>query len=207
MKKLLIFLLGAGVGATGAWFYMKQKYQSELQKELSKQREYYEKVDIKEEPVEEVSDDISEEEIEEIEEKENVEEPKKGQAFSKPDLVDYAKMFLKDANKEDLGETVADILNKDEEEREDFGYTLIADSLFEELYIDGYEIVELTCWDDGICTNINDEVEFYLTEMNKNLTFEDFDSNGYLYLRNDEDEIVYEVNKENRRYEDVFPYQ
>ena len=184
MKHFLSFLIGAGVGCIGSYLYLKKKFEKDLNKGLEQARKY--KGTSLEPPKEEIKEEIkpvpSDNSIVFFEKNE------------KPNVIDYAKIAMA---KEPKTKPV-----QKHEDRVDL--YLVSKERYEEMS-DDYDIEDLIVYSDGVVTDIRDKIftkDF--TELVDNVSFEDFDDEGYLYIADDLRKKVYEVSMDQRSYKEVF---
>lgn len=187
MKKLLIFLIGGCIGATASYFYCQNKFNEMLNKELGKRNAVPEPV---------VDADISEKEDPEVQE----DDVKKSIAdiHEKPDIFDYSKIAM--ANKEAIKIEPEDEFTVKEEGH----MQLISDDKYQDLSYE-YQEQDLIYYEDGIITDVQDNIIFHgLDEMVSGMTVDDFDENGFAHVSDPENQHIYEITRDMRRFDDVF---
>lgn len=188
LSKVFIFATGAAIGSVVTWKILKTKYDEIVQEELDSIRETYrEKIDSDKsriEKLEEVSDYI----------KEGFET---GLKNPKPDLMEYAaKVMELNYTSENLVEGAMDDLA---------GPYVIAPEEYDEL--DDYEAVSLTYYDDKVLAYFDGEI---IDDIEGTVGFDALTSFGEyeddsVHVRNNQLKTDYEILKDIRRYEDVYP--
>lgn len=182
IKGLLIFTVGVCTGAAGAYFYFKEKFNKELDKEVEKVKHYNDSMDI-----------YSGKNVESEVPEETAEQTREVAAPEKPSLFDYAKLSSQ-KHKNAKPEVV----------EQDTGFHLVSPERFEELSYE-YETQDLIAYSDGVVTDTQDNIMYHdLDKFVTGATFEDFDKDGYLYVADDAISRLYEVSLDNRTYADVF---
>ena len=186
VKNLLIFLSGVGVGAAGTYFILNERFNKTLDEEVEKVKHYYDAPKEEEEPEDEI--DIPEVEPEQEPDDREVQGPEK------PALFDYAKIS-KAKHKETEPVDIP---------KPNTGFRLISPDRFEDLSYE-YQTQDLIAYQDGFITDIQDNVLYEsFDSFVKDLTPDDFDNNGYLYVADDNISRLYEVSLDGRNYSDVF---
>lgn len=182
VKETLIFLAGVGVGALGTYIIFDKRFNTMLDEEVEKVRAYRDSAKPDSKPEEELvnpdTDDI----------------PKPNTApIEKPPIFDYARLSINKHKEEST-----------KKEEEHHSMHLITPSKYEDLSYD-YESHELICYKDGVVTDITDKIIFNaLDDMVPNLSMDDFDDRGTLYVADDDSSKMYTVSLDNRTYSDVF---
>lgn len=188
LSKVFIFATGAAIGSVVTWKVLKTKYDEIVQEELESIRESYrEKIDDDKsriEKLEEVSDYI----------KESFETSLNN---SKPDLMEYAaKVMDNHYTSENIEKGMLDDLA---------GPYVIAPEEYDEL--DDYEAVSLTYYDDKVLAHFDGEI---IDDIEGTVGFDALTSFGEyeddaVHVRNNPLKTDYEILRDHRRYEDVYP--
>ena len=190
MNKALYFLLGVGVGAAGAYFYLIDKFDKYAQEEIDSVKEAYRTV---KEPVDKA------EESEEIEEEIHI-------THTKPSLKELKNLrkISNDAGYKDYSTKVPkaeDPIHKPFNEDPQ----IIQPDEFGELGSD-YEKVSLIYYaDDVIAYELDDEIfENAEQTLGENYWehFGEFEENA-MYVRSDIEKTDYYISKDERTYEEV----
>ena len=185
MKKLLIFLLGGCIGATASYFYCQDMFNKKLNMEMGRVEE-----PKKPEPMADIPKE--EPKLEEDEKKKAI-----ADIHEKPDIFDYSKIAM--AAKAEPIEPADEFTTK-----EDGHMSLISFDKYSDLSYE-YQQQDLICYDDGIITDMQDNVIFHsLNEMVPGMTLDDFDETGTLHVSDPETQHIYEITRDMRRYDDVF---
>lgn len=186
--KFLMFLLGVGVGSSGAYILLKKKYDADMKEETEKIKKHYISVsetemgkgNVKELPPEPKP----------VYEKEDIVNP--SPLMEKPNLTDYANIIKKSQQKERSNTDISTDLR------------VLSAQEFEDLS-DEYRVEDLIIYADGVVTDIRDKIVFDraddVIDMAKNETFND---DGYLYVADDLKLRLYEISQDERAYKDVF---
>ncbi len=174
---MLIFCVGAAVGAAGAWMFAKRRFEMLAREEIDSVKEVYKAragaADISED--DEKPADVSEEKRE--------------------DLMDYYKTVKENGYD---GKKAADI----SERSPSAAYTISPDS-FGEL---DYEQISLNYWGDGYLTDENDEIIHNPADILGDKALDSFGEyeDDSVYVRNDELRVDYEVLLDRRNFKDYF---
>ena len=188
LSKAFIFATGAAIGAVVTWKVLETKYDKIVEKELESIRETYrDKIDSDKsriEKLEEVSDYI----------KDNFET---GLNNSKPNLMEYAATVM------DNGYTSENLEKGDLDELA--GPYVIAPEEYDEL--EDYEAVSLTYYDDKVLAYFDGEI---IEDIEGTVGFDALTSFGEyeddaVHVRNNHLNTDYEILRDHRRYEDVYP--
>lgn len=188
LSKVFIFATGAAIGSVVTWKILKTKYEEIVQEELDSIRDAYrEKIDSDKsriDKLEEASDYI----------KESFET---GLKNSKPDLMEYAAKVM------DNKYTSENLMEGDPEDLA--GPYVIAPEEYDEL--DGYEAVSLTYYDDKVLAHFDGEI---VDDIEGTVGFDALTSFGEyeddaVHVRNNQLKTDYEILRDIRRYEDVYP--
>lgn len=188
LSKVFIFATGAAIGSVVTWKILKTKYEEIVQEELDSIRDAYrEKIDSDKsriEKLEEVSDYIKEGF------ETNLNNPK-------PDLMEYAATVM------EQGYTSEDLTKGDSEDLA--GPYVIAPEEYDEL--EDYEAVSLTYYDDKVLAYFDGEI---VEDIEGTVGFDALTSFGEyeddsVHVRNNHIKTDYEILKDHRRYEDVYP--
>lgn len=190
LSKILIFAAGAGIGSFVAWKITKSRYEEIVKEELESIREAYrekrESDNSRIEKLEEVSNYI----------KEGFET---GLNNPKPDLFEYANILKEEGYSENQDNTdkKADLVLA--------GPYVIAPEEFDEL--DDYEAVSLTYYEDGVVAHFDGEIVDNFEELIGDDALESFGEyeEDAVFVRNNQLKTDYEILKDYRRYEDVYP--
>ena len=210
-KVIFAFLLGAGVGTAGAYYYFLKKYEKDIEEYEVNRLEYMRLDDVPTETSEEstTTEDIpdaeeSEESIEEVIIKNSVltESP------DKPDIFDYAKLSLSKMKEDKPVEKSIDPVDGDSTPI-DFKMRKVNVAEFEDLCY-SYEMQELTLYQDGYVTDFKDEVVYKLKEMYPdaridNVSYEDSDGTEHIYVAADYMMTVYDMTINHTNYKDIYP--
>lgn len=182
IKGLLIFAIGVCTGAAGTYFYFREKFDKELNKEVQKVKNYMNAVDH-----------YSGETFVEVPE-ESKEQSREVAAQEKPSLFDYAK--LSSQKHKNTSETPPVSVTT--------SFHLVSPERFEDLSYE-YQTQDLIAYRDGVITDTQDNVLYRSFEsFVPNSSIDDFDEDGYLYVADDAISRLYEVSLDNRTYADVF---
>ena len=194
IKGIFIFLLGAGAGCAGSYYFLKKKFDRELVEEV--------------ENLKKPKKDIPEEYTEEVPSQEDFVEVKAtglpNYAQKDVNVIDYTKMALKGNIDVPSDITVEDIL-KSETIEKPIAH-LISVEKYEELSFD-HKVESLNYYLDGTITDNYDNVWYRsLDQLIPNATEEDFDATGYLYAERENSNgnaILYEVAKQTMTYNEA----
>ena len=190
MNKALYFILGLGVGAAGAYFYLREKFDQIAQEEINSVKEAYAaKLD------------------EMLEDTDLVKEPEKdGFApvhlkHTKPDLMEFSKLVKKEgytsyATKIETPEDPVHKPFKDEP------YEIKADEFGD---IEDYEKRTLILYSDEVLADelddeVFDDVSKIIPDYKDHFGSEDSEA---VYVRNDIEQTDYMICKDNRTYKEV----
>ncbi len=188
MNKMLIgmFIVGAGVGAVGAWLYLKKKYEQIAQEEIDSVKNTYAKRNIKA-----VKSDISTHQ--------NIN--------SKPNIMDYAAKLQEQAYV-NYSTPQTDMNNSMEEKKrmDEKPYIISPDEFGE---IDNYEKISLTYYNDQILTDDNDDILEDIADIIGKDSLEHFGEyeDDSVFVRNDIRKCDYEILKDFRNYSDVVKHK
>lgn len=211
-KTIIVFVLGAGVGAAGTYFFMQKKLLDELESERLKMREanaiqardsYIEESTTIENKVEDVSSQDENEEEEGSFAEAIIKNSVLTEAPEKPDIFDYARISLGKIKEETPVEKSHDPIEDTPDELE-FKMRKVDISEFEDLCY-SYEMQELTLFQDGYVTDYKDEPKFMLKELYPNASLSDKDSSGHIYIASDYNMMVYDVTVASANYKDIYP--
>lgn len=179
MKNLLIFCLGASIGAVGAYFVVKKKYDEMLRNEVESVKEVYR---AKAEAAESDSNDISENEI-------------RPSMAEKPEMMDYyntirnEKYIEPEEEKDNSDQNIPEAM-----------YVIAPDSYGE---LD-YDTISFNYWADGVLTdeddNVVDDYEDIIGGKALN-SFGEYEEDS-VYVRNDVLRVDYEILKDIRKFSD-----
>ena len=179
IKNIIIFVVGAGVGAAISWQMLKAKYAKIAQEEIDSVKEIYSTNRSKKETLS--TNDDCDRDVE----------------VDKKDITDYSKLTS------NLGyvSTETKKEKKEEPDMSDKPYVISPDE-FDEL---DYQTETLTYYADGVLTDDYDnpieDVEAMVGE--KSLThFGEYEDDS-VYVRNDKQKIDYEILADLRNYKDV----
>lgn len=173
--KGLYFLLGVGVGAAGAYFYLKNKYEQYAQEEIDSVKEMYKAK--KEEP--KVSETV---EIKHV----------------KPDLDEYFKRTEEYKNYSTKFERPGDPAHKPFKEEPE----IIPEDEYGEL--DDFEQVTLMYYSDGILADdISDEIVENADELVGTDYIQKLEEEDTVFVRNDIEKKYYEISKNLQTYKEV----
>ena len=197
IKGIFIFLLGAGAGCAGSYFYLKKKFDKELVNEVEK---------LKEPQPEVIIDEKYEEEVPDPEDFIEVKQPTGVPSYAKKssNVTDYTKMALKSHIDipEDLH--VEEILGT-EDEKKPTAHLITVDK-YEDLSYD-HRVESLIYYSDGTITDNYDNVWYRsLDQLIPNASDLDFDESGYLYaekIDDNGDAVLYEVSKQGMTYNEA----
>lgn len=185
ISKIVIFLAGAGIGSAITFKLVKDKYEKLANDEISEMREYYkEKMNPKSK---------SEYENETIDYSDDTKEEPSN------DKKDYNKIIKdnKYDNEYDNEEGKEDVKKVE-------GPYVISPDDFDSI---GYETESLTYYSDGVLTDIYDniisDVEGKIGEDSLN-HFGEYEDDS-VFVRNDEEEMDYEILKDDDKYYDKYP--
>lgn len=178
MNKALYFLLGVGVGAAGAYFYLKNRFEQYAQEEIDSVKETYK---AKQEPAEEKV------EIKHV----------------KPDLKD---LFPSDIVKkvEEYKDYHTKVEKPDDPAHKPFSEEpeIISEEDFGE--IDEYEKLTLTYYSDGILAEeLSDEIVENADELVGTDYIQELEESDAVYVRNDIEKTDYEIVKNLQTYKEV----
>lgn len=185
-KMTLSFMAGAAVGVAASWFILKKKFDEIVNEEIDSFKAEY---------------------------KQRMEE-KKAATENLEQIADDLKAFTEKVQDEE--EEAIDIINNEgysnvEKEGEPDESPKVRKKPYvikpDELGDEQYEICVLTYYADGILTNDWDEVieDIEGTVGKESLkTFGQYEADA-IYVRNDELELDYEINKDSRRFFDISP--
>lgn len=191
MKKLtnaFIFLTGAVAGAAGAWYFLKEKYETLAEEEIESVKAAYA---ARERAV--MGDDG-----------EDSPSPQIQRIPEKPDLMGYAKK-LQEAGYRDYSSTVApDKPTSREEEplsENPVPYVISPDEFGE---MDGYAQISLTYFADGVVADEDDEPLDDPDEIIGDALdhFGEYEDDS-VYVRNDAKRCDYEILKDNRKFHEA----
>ncbi len=203
-KMAFSFLAGTAAGATVAWFLLKTHYEKVMNDEIASfKAEYKQRMEEKKEAtknLEEITDALKAEQ-------ERVEAVAKAS-----DIAEEEGYYVHEDGPFDDG--VLDRLYRENKQKGEPDikpssgprkkpYVISPDELGDEQY----EICVLTYYADGVLTNDWDEVieDIEGTVGKESLkTFGKYEDDA-VYVRNDELELDYEINKDTRRYVDIGP--
>lgn len=177
---ILTFATGAAIGSVATWKFLKTKYEQITREEIESMKEYYSrKYDT-----------------------ENIEESETSVVANmqdKPDLMEYAAQIAKEHG-------YTHYSNSNEEENMDDVVVVepyvISPEEFDEME---YETVTLTLYADGVLTDELDNI----IEDPDGIVGSDIESHfgeyqeDTVFVRNDEQEIDYEICRDERNYSDV----
>lgn len=176
--KGLYFMAGLLIGAAGAYYFTKNKYEKEKEEEIESIRELYKKVNEKEEKTPEpVKNKIPEEKKEDYKEFSNV--------LNRHGYVNESRDF------------------KSKAEESDHPYVISQDEFGE---FSDYEQIELIFYADGALTDdegelVDDDIEDMIgTEYEECFNNRDVDA---VYVRNDERQVDYEIIRNDDKYYSV----
>lgn len=188
LSKVFIFATGAAIGSVVTWKVLESRYEQIVQEELKSIREVYrEKIDNDKsriENLEEISQEI----------KENFET---GLNNSKPNLMEYAARVMElNYASEDFTEGVSEDLA---------GPYVISPEEYDEL--EDYDAVSLTYYDDRVLAyfdgDIIDDIEGTVG-LDALTSFGEYEDDA-IHVRNNQLKTDYEILRDHRRYEDIYP--
>lgn len=188
-----MFMAGATVGAVGAWFYCKRYYEQIAQEEIDSV-----KAAFAERKPEKLSNNRSNIEAEDNKQKADM-------AKLKPDLVNYAAKLQEEgyinysAHSEKSTKNV--YVEKEDKSMVDKPYVISPEDSGE----DAYTQINLTYYADGVLADDEDDI---LEDIDGTVGL-DFASHfgeyedDTVFIRNDRLKCEYEIQRDNRTYEDV----
>lgn len=185
MTNFLIFLTGAVAGAAGAWYFLKERYETFAEEEIASVKEAY----------------AAREEAVKNDGEETPERPSVGtqQPPEKPDLMGYAKK-LQEEGYVDYASTVVEKKPPARKEEQEVvkPYVISPDDFGEK---EGYPQVSLTYFADGVITDEDDEP----IDNPEEIIGDALDHFGEyardaVFVRNDARKCDYEILRDNRRF-------
>lgn len=188
MNKALWFAAGVTIGSVVTWKFVKTKYEQMAQEEIEFVKERFEKKygEVKEDK----SDDIM-----------------LPGSNEKPSISEYASML--DELRYSKGAEVKENKTENEEEDDDMDdepYVISPDEFDEH---EDYEVETLTYYADGVLTDWYDEpiedVEEYIGKDALN-RFGEYEKDT-VYVRNDVHKSDYEIQRDTRKYSEVYPHR
>lgn len=188
LNKALWFAAGVTIGSVVTWKFVKTKYEQMAQEEIEFVKERFEKKygEVKEDK----SDDIM-----------------LPGSNEKPSISEYASML--DELRYSKGAEVKENKTENEEEDDDMDdepYVISPDEFDEYEY---YEVETLTYYADGVLTDWYDEpiedVEEYIGKDALN-RFGEYEKDT-VYVRNDVHKSDYEIQRDTRKYSEVYPHR
>jgi|GEM_PF-4719612 len=198
MKNILCILLGGAVGSTATYFIVKDKYERKLQAEREKMVEEVNDIQTKILDIKETLDKPEENEDEEQEE----EDDKKVAAH-----LNFYKSTIDDVNKntDDLDKFLKStnnihVMSSEEQERKD-NIFIITPEEFDNV---GYEVRYWYLYSDGIVADETDSIvdETEVRYSLANCLNTDWDDDYVIHIRNNNEEVDYEIKKIDEFYSD-----
>lgn len=193
---VLSFVAGAAIGSVVTWKFVKTKYEQIAQEEIESVKETFSRRREFEEVGKAAADGIAE-----------------GLRSEKPDIMEYAARLhhlgyanesdeIEDDSEEDQDEEYYE--KEEEDSMRDKPYVISADEFDE----NGYETETLTYFADGVLTDwYNDPVEDVEGTVGKDAldNFDEYADGDTVFVRNDNYECDYEIQRDHRNYSDLFP--
>lgn len=188
LNKALWFAAGVAIGSVVTWKFVKTKYEQMAQEEIEFVKERFEKKygEVKEDK----SDDIM-----------------LPGSNEKPSISEYASML--DELRYSKGAEVKENETENEEEDDDMDdepYVISPDEFDEH---EDYEVETLTYYADGVLTDWYDEpiedVEEYIGK-DALTRFGEYEKDT-VYVRNDVHKSDYEIQRDTRKYSEVYPHR
>ena len=203
MNKALYFLLGVGVGAAGAYFYLKEKFELMYQEDVQSVREAYgQKLD-------ELYEDkqYADNELEEGPEEHGFKPVKL--KHNKPDLMEFSKMVKKEGytqyarNVKGVGDIILGVDAKIHQLFHEDPYIIKSNEFGD---IEDYDQKTLILYSDGILADELDD-EIFTDESKLVPDYKDQfgtgDDEDAVYIRNDIEKCDYFISKDSRTYKEV----
>lgn len=187
MNKGLYFLLGAAIGSGVTWYVLKTKYERLAQEEIDSVKEVFS--NRKKSLDEKKADPI----------KETYLNPRRAEAFDKPNIMEYAAKLAEERY------TNYDAKKKEELDKKDSIHDIYAIPPEEFGELGDYDTIPLTYYSDDILADDEDE----LLDDIEGAVGLDFDSHfgeyedDSVYIRNDIRKIDYEILRSEYTYEEA----
>jgi len=197
MKNILCILLGGAVGSTATYFIVKDKYERKLQAEREKMVEEVNDIQTKILDIKETLD-----KPEEGEEEQQEDDDKKVAAH-----LNFYKSTIDDVNEntDDLDKFLKNtnnihIMSSEEQERKD-NIFIITPEEFDNV---GYEVRYWYLYSDGIVADETDSIvdETEVRYSLANCLNTDWDDDYVIHIRNNNEEVDYEIKKIDEFYSD-----
>lgn len=189
LTNILIFLAGVAAGATGAWYFLKERYENLAEEEIESVKTAYA-----------AREQVLTSEVKEAREYLAV----KHQPLEKPDLKGYVKK-LQEEGYVDYSRTVAPgrpVTREEEPLPVSPTPYVISPEEFGEM--DGYTQISLTCFADGVVADEDDEPLENAEEIIGDALdhFGEYEDDS-VFVRNDAKRCDYEILKDNRRFHEA----